>query len=165
MRKLVFFSAVFSVLLLTNSCNNCKNHADVIKKGYANKNAERGFETKYLSVDYIGNCQYRVVNNYFNPARINPNGSSSGDNLNHNIVHICQWKDNRYYPINTGNGDDHLDDVPYTVVISENIISILLFMGTGVIIVFLIILIKKWKNNNSLSKSKLALNNKKKNKP
>ena len=80
---------VASVVLI--SCNkSCKGHETDIKNGQIKKGEKMGMQVNKISVEYIGNCEYRCVSDVYDPG----SPYSTSNRINSTVVYI--WDGDRY---------------------------------------------------------------------
>jgi len=80
-------------MTLVSSCKSedCKGHESFIKNDFESKAQNLGAQIDYLTVEYIGNCKYRVKEGYTLPT----NSIMSGGYQT--VDHIYTWKDGNYH--------------------------------------------------------------------
>jgi len=91
MKKLIVIGLIiYSIVMLTSCGNSCKGHEEIIKNSRINKAEKMGMTVENISVEYIGDCQYRCVSHIYDPGTIYsaPQVIRSRD--------IYQWEDNNY---------------------------------------------------------------------
>ena len=91
-KKLLTFIGViiFELFVLSSCSDSCKGHENDIKNIQINKAERMGLKTNSITIEYIGNCEYKCTSDVYDrgSAYSNPNRINS--------IVIFKWKDNSY---------------------------------------------------------------------
>lgn len=85
--------AIFASVVLVSCGDSCKGHENDIKNGQIKKGEKMGMQVNNITVEYIGNCEYKCVSDvydlgsaYSTPNRINSTVIYKWDGNSYNFV-------------------------------------------------------------------------------
>lgn len=81
---------IFTSTILSSCKDSCKGHETDIKNGQIEKAEKMGMIVNNITVEYIGDCQYRCVSHVYDPGTV----ISTPNNINSIIIY--KWDGNNY---------------------------------------------------------------------
>ncbi len=87
---MVFGLTIFASVVLISCDESCKGHEADIKNGQIKKAEKMGMQVNKISVEYIGNCEYKCVSDVYDPG----SAYSTSNRINSTVVYI--WDGDKY---------------------------------------------------------------------
>lgn len=89
-RIIVIGLIIYSIFTLTSCNNSCKGHEEIIKQSRIEKAEKMGMTVENISVEYIGDCQYRCISHIYDPGT----AYSEPQVIKSRVIY--QWENNNY---------------------------------------------------------------------